>query len=1077
MNRLQRRTVHFLVLTMLISGAFSLVMTTGAKRVRAASTWFVTNKNSSGDGSLFWATSNARSGDTIKFASSVRGEMVIFGLTVSAGVTIIGPGRDQLTLLGAQQSTAFVEIIRVFSGNGEVTTISGLKLSRGAGRFGGAIRNSGNLVVKDCDLIANNSFHNDAIFGSGAGGAIYNSGQLTIKNCLIRQGAGHGPGGAIYSRGQLTISDSTLENSTSSGTVDGESGGGAIFINSECTAVITNTTIRNNQCFSTGGGGITNEGFVTMENCTIANNGSVESGGGIENLHSITLTQCTIANNTAVRAGGGVASLAGPGEDRTAVLRACTVTNNSTSGTDGGSGAGGLAGLKEWSIQLLNTIVAGNKENSDFSDAPDVGGPFTSFGHNLIGHTVSTGWLGTDKTNVDPLFVLDANGNPLLADNGGPTHTVALKPASPALDAGDDSIIPSLIPDTDQRGAGFHRVVDGNDDHTPKVDIGAYELQANAYPTLTVTNAFFIEVNSTLIKTIGTALDEETIPRRLTLLINGGETARVNGVFLAVSIADNGTMNAEVRAACESSDATFALLLIDENNQSVGASLTIRPVRQPPVITANNITTNAPAGQCSVTIPVSATVVDSCGDPVTYTLGIGQSPITSPHTFPVGVTTVTVWAVEPVTQVPVSGSFLVTIKDVMAPEITPPADITKNIDPQQCSAVVSFAPAVTDTCDQNPSVVCSPASGSTFQKGTSTVNCAATDDFGNSAACSFTVTVRDNQAPVFDSCSNIATSAASGQCSAVVSYTRAATDTCDGGRTVTCNPASGSTFQKGVTTVNCAASDTSGNTGQCSFTVTVNDTQVPSITCPANITTGTDPNRCSANVSFNVTAGDNCGAVAPVCAPPSGSSFPKGSTTVTCSASDAAGNSSSCSFTVTIRDTQPPVIACPAAVTAVFSSAGGLSGTVDYPTPVSSDNCAILSVACTPPSGSAFPLGTTTVTCTGTDTSANSATCSFVVNTFDACLQDDSVGGTVLLWNSATGDYRFCCGGTSYGGKGTVARKGNIFTLTDNSGGRRLMATVDTSQNKGIASLQTPPGVNKCSITDRDTRNNTCSCM
>ena len=48
-----------------------------------------------------------------------------------------------------------------------------------------------------------------------------------------------------------------------------------------------------------------------------------------------------------------------------------------------------------------------------------------------------------------------------------------------------------------------------------------------------------------------------------------------------------------------------------------------------------------------------------------------------------------------------------------------------------------------------------------------------------------------------------------------------------------------------------------------------------------------------------------------------------------------------------------------------------------------------------------------------TDTSANSVTCGFIVNTFDACLQDDSMGDTVLLWNSATGDYKFCCGGTS----------------------------------------------------------------
>src|SRR6185295_14443045 len=123
--------------------------------------------------------------------------------------------RDQLKLWGGQHFP-YIETIEVFSGNGEVTTISGLTLYGGAGRFGGAILNRGNLVVKDCDLLNNSSFHNDAIVGSGAGGA-------------------------IYSRGQLTISDSTLEESTSSGTADGESGGGAIFINSQCTAVITNT--------------------------------------------------------------------------------------------------------------------------------------------------------------------------------------------------------------------------------------------------------------------------------------------------------------------------------------------------------------------------------------------------------------------------------------------------------------------------------------------------------------------------------------------------------------------------------------------------------------------------------------------------------------------------------------------------------------------------------------------------------------------------------------------------------------------------------------------------------------------
>src|SRR5262249_3010878 len=155
---------------------------------------------------------------------------------------------------------------------------------------------------------------------------------------------------------------------------------------------------------------------------------------------------------------------------------------------------------------------------------------------------------------------------------------------------------------------------------------------------------------------------------------------------------------------------------------------------------------------------------------------------------------------------------------------------------------------------------------------------------------------------------------------------------------------------------------------------------------------------------------------------------------------------------------------------------GGTGTVVNYPAPQASDNCSLMSVACNPPSGSTFPIGTTTVTCTATDAAGNMSSCSFTVGTFDVCLQDDSLSSTVLIWNSLTGDYIFCCGGTKYSGKGIVAQRGSIFTLTDFSGNRRVSASVDASQNRGSASLQSPPGVTRCSITDRDTRNNSCQC-
>src|SRR5207237_7557600 len=120
--------------------------------------------------------------------------------------------------------------------------------------------------------------------------------------------------------------------------------------------------------------------------------------------------------------------------------------------------------------------------------------------------------------------------------------------------------------------------------------------------------------------------------------------------------------------------------------------------------------------------------------------------------------------------------------------------------------------------------------------------------------------------------SNIVTNTASGQCSAIVSFAPTASDNCPG-VSVAWFPPSGSSFAKGINTVTCTATDASGNSASCNFTVAVNDTQNPSITCPANIVTNTASGQCSAIVSFAPTASDNCPGVSVACIPPSGSSF------------------------------------------------------------------------------------------------------------------------------------------------------------------------------------------------------------
>jgi hypothetical protein len=244
------------------------------------------------------------------------------------------------------------------------------------------------------------------------------------------------------------------------------------------------------------------------------------------------------------------------------------------------------------------------------------------------------------------------------------------------------------------------------------------------------------------------------------------------------------------------------------------------------------------------------------------------------------------------------------------------------------------------------------------------------------------------------------------------------------------------------------------------------------ISCPEDIVVSNAQGQCGAVVSYDAptTSGD-CGMVS--CSPASGTFFSIGTTTVTCSTT--AGPN--CSFTVTVVDNTPPTITCPGNVVAAASSSGQTSAAVTFPNPSASDNCSGVSTICTPESGSTFPKGTTTVTCKATDASGNMATCAFTVTVFDVCLQDETQRKNVLLFNSSTGDYIFCCGSTIMQGRGTVTLQGGDMTLQHSTGDRRVLGKVSLSMKKGIASLQSPPGSTKCTITDKDITNNNCACQ
>lgn len=525
---------------------------------------------------------------------------------------------------------------------------------------------------------------------------------------------------------------------------------------------------------------------------------------------------------------------------------------------------------------------------------------------------------------------------------------------------------------------------------------------------------------------------------------------------------------------------TVTCNVTDSSGNSANCSFTVKVNdAQPPDITCPaNIVTSAAQGQCAATVNYNTPKgSDSCGGNVT----VSCLPA-SGSSFNVGTTTVTCTATD------TSGnssncSFTVNVTDGTPPSITCPANITVSAAQGQCAATVNYnTPSGTDNCSDNVSVVCVPASGSAFPVGTTTVTCTANDGAGNSSNCSFTVRVNDNTPPVITCPSNIVTSTVAGQCAATVNYSTTATDNCSSSVTINCTPPSGASFPLGVTTVNCTATDGSGNSSSCSFTVTVNDNTPPTIACPANIVSNTAPGLCSAVINYSISATDNCGGPVSVMSnPPSGSTFPKGVTTVTAIATDQRGNTATCSFTVTVNDMEPPQIICSPVLMVAATSPGSSCATVDYPLPAATDNCPDVTVTCTPAPGSCFPVGTTTVNCVATDTSGNTASAEscdtpIIIQVFDTCLQDDTHPGRIVLFNSRTGDYLFCCDNMTLSGRGIVKKKGGDITITHTTSTRSIFIKVSKTAFKGVATARDFASQYQCEAEDRDMRNNTCIC-
>jgi hypothetical protein len=360
------------------------------------------------------------------------------------------------------------------------------------------------------------------------------------------------------------------------------------------------------------------------------------------------------------------------------------------------------------------------------------------------------------------------------------------------------------------------------------------------------------------------------------------------------------------------------------------------------------------------------TALDNCGATIT-----GVPSDSTDSTDPCNVLLTRTWTFTDACGNASSVAQTITVSDDTAPEIVCSPDKTV-----ECNATWTFnTPTANDTCGTATVSILSTVTNTTGLCGNTYVatrTWKATDACGNTAQCSQMVTVVDTTAPTLtvpiDS-----TVSCIGDVPALAALIAQASDNC-GAVTVTSNRTQGGTFPTLVTNT-FRATDRCGNATTKRQVITVRDTTAPIVLCPGNLSVTSAAGLCGNNVVYALSATDNCGVVTTnqLAGLASGSLFPVGVTTNTFRAADASGNSSQCTFTVTVRDLQPPVITCPPGITTNLPPGWNAVTNLALGTPFTADNCSGARVS---NNAAAILLpGTNFVLWTVTDASGNTASC------------------------------------------------------------------------------------------------------